>query len=554
MTVPVTENSGSTLGIPKYPSTDDTTASNVELWCVSCRCGYERVTMKALLKNLQFEVDDGKEIFSMFLRKTYSGKFFIECKENTDMKSIWETLPEIYATKVTLKAITSLSVLLDPEYFLLKGDYVFIKEGFYAGDIAVIDEILQDKQKVLLKVVPRIDYKNTCSELLLNERPIRRLFNHGKASKYDPNKIEKITNKRFLFRGKMYRDGYLIQTYDILELQVDNVLPTSEDIKFFSKIQKEYYREVKQKRPNSSTSFAWLDKCNKVDSVRYDKTASNRETSPVSEPHEYRNETFVELVSQKIACILMVTKNLLKIIDEESNIFWINQDLVSRRIHCPVMECPSVTAPFRNILKVGDIVSEMNDPEKREYDILFIHKRNLFVRERDQRNTSSCTLGIHIVDADNVLLILKQSNRSGTMRMSDKRYDDFLRNEREFQKFSQRLVDRHIPNLPINDTYFNSYFKGPMNDIQELGTKKKDNIIVVNDTAKFLPMKKSDRVVLDYDEKYETLRIQIKPKRCRCGYARSDIDHRCESCSSSSSSSPSSPTPLSPSTCLKLFK
>ena len=184
-----------------------------------------------------------------------AGYIFVEASKKSDVDEALMNVSHVYPrSKMNLVPIKEMPDLLrtrkDKE--LAAGDYVRVKKGLYAGDLAVIHEIETNGLDVTLRLVPRLDYglgedlaksltadakrkrPNTFAPTgLPKERPPQRLFSEAEARKrHDRSLIPNrgLTKKSYTYNKETYENGFLIKNFKLQHLTTENVNPKLEEI------------------------------------------------------------------------------------------------------------------------------------------------------------------------------------------------------------------------------------------------------------------------------------------------------------------------------------
>lgn len=131
-----------------------------------------------------------------------------------------------------------------------KNAWVRVKRGIYRGDIAQIEDYDDTRNRVTLRIVPRIDFQQIIQKLDASssedrkrkrtQRPIARVFNAEEVATLldaHPHLAEKLRVERvgdsLLFMGQKFKDGYLVKTWNIRSIEVSDVHPTLPELQKF---------------------------------------------------------------------------------------------------------------------------------------------------------------------------------------------------------------------------------------------------------------------------------------------------------------------------------
>ncbi|KAJ9605115.1 transcription elongation factor spt5 [Cladophialophora chaetospira] len=230
------------------------------IWGVRCKQGKEReIVAKICKKMIESKGRNALKICSVFQRGDGEGPMaayiFVEAVKKSDVDEALNGVADVYPrTKMNLVPIKEMPDLLRTrkEKQLLAGEYVRVKKGLYAGDLAVVDEIESNGLEVTLRLVPRLDYglsedfakpptadakrkrPNTfAAPGLPKERPPQRLFNEVEAKKRHDRLLTKtntLTRKSYVYNKETYEDGFLIKNYRLQHISTVDVNPKLEEI------------------------------------------------------------------------------------------------------------------------------------------------------------------------------------------------------------------------------------------------------------------------------------------------------------------------------------
>lgn len=110
--------------------------------------------------------------------------------------------------------------------------FVRVKKGLYKGDLGQVVRLMEDAQKVVLKLVPRIDMSelNGGSYSALKVRPEQKRFD---PTRFPEDKVERKNNARlggmfYEYNRNFYRDGMLYKEFLVSDVLQD-VQPSQEE-------------------------------------------------------------------------------------------------------------------------------------------------------------------------------------------------------------------------------------------------------------------------------------------------------------------------------------
>jgi transcription elongation factor SPT5 len=205
-----------------------------KLWLVPCSKGKEREAVinlmnKALLKSAE---GDNLSIFSAFCSDHLSDYIYVEAYKLVHVIAAIRGIRYLYEGKVSLVPVKEM-----PEVFsmdkvsrvkLHKGMFVRVKSGDYKGDVAQIWAVEEQRGKVIVRVVPRLE-----KSLDRRTRPTAKLFN-PKDFTGSESRIDKESGLQvYHMNGNNFLDGFLLKTMSIKSLQTSNVSPSLAEIQLF---------------------------------------------------------------------------------------------------------------------------------------------------------------------------------------------------------------------------------------------------------------------------------------------------------------------------------
>jgi len=136
------------------------------------------------------------------------------------------------------------------------GQWVRVNGGTYKGDLAQIHSIEEHRTKIVVKLIPRIDFnadyddeedndKPKIKRKSLKNRPLPKIFNCDEIDKSKYDKIKSDTGEEFIIYKNMRfkQDGLLYKEVNIKNLTIDNIQPTHEELKSFASILSEEGQE-----------------------------------------------------------------------------------------------------------------------------------------------------------------------------------------------------------------------------------------------------------------------------------------------------------------------
>ncbi|RMD39356.1 hypothetical protein DV735_g5777, partial [Chaetothyriales sp. CBS 134920] len=236
---------------------------DAKIWGIRCREGKEREIVRKLMQKMLERAKTGKslDICSVFERGEGSmrGYIFVEAFDKRNVDAALTDVSDVYPrSKTNLVPIKEMPDLLrvNKSKELNPGEYVRIKRGLYAGDLAVVEDVVANGLEVTVKLVPRLTYgadedvpRTVAGEDAKRKRgfgagaspatrPPARLFSEAEAKKRHSRFLQSnrgLTGKSFTYRNDVYEDGFLIKEFRLQHLQTENVQPKLEETQMFTK-------------------------------------------------------------------------------------------------------------------------------------------------------------------------------------------------------------------------------------------------------------------------------------------------------------------------------
>jgi transcription elongation factor SPT5 len=174
-----------------------------------------------------------------------AGYIYVEARRQPDVMTAVDNVNFCYANHVQLIPVNEMPQLLNVKKpkEIKEGSFVRMKRpAKYAGDLAQIVEVEINANEVKVRLVPRIEYgsseMNGSSAAKRkrpgNIRPAATLFNENEAKKETRYFVPRGKG-RYEFHGEDYENGYLIKTFKISAIQLEDVNPTLEEATKFSR-------------------------------------------------------------------------------------------------------------------------------------------------------------------------------------------------------------------------------------------------------------------------------------------------------------------------------
>ncbi|WVZ18612.1 hypothetical protein V8G54_008818 [Vigna mungo] len=218
-----------------------------KLWMVKCAIGREREASVCLMQKC---IDRGSElqIRSAIALDHLKNYIYVEADKEAHVREACKGLRNIFGQKITLVPIREMTDVLSVEskaIDLARDTWVRMKIGTYKGDLAKVVNVDNVRQRVTVKLIPRIDLQALANKLEGREAvkkkafvPPPRFMNVDKARELhirvkhgrDPY------GERFdAIGGMMFKDGFLYKTVSIKSITAQNINPTFDEWEKFCK-------------------------------------------------------------------------------------------------------------------------------------------------------------------------------------------------------------------------------------------------------------------------------------------------------------------------------
>uniref|UniRef100_A0A0D3GE20 Transcription elongation factor SPT5 n=1 Tax=Oryza barthii TaxID=65489 RepID=A0A0D3GE20_9ORYZ len=215
-----------------------------KLWMI----GHERETAICLMQKFIDRSDlQIKSVVALDHLKNY---IYVEAEKEAHVKEACKGLRNIYASaKITLVPIKEMADVLSVEsksVDLSRDAWVRMKLGIYKGDLAKVVDVDNVRQRVTVKLIPRIDLQALASKLEGREAvkkkafvPPPRFFNIDEAREMHirvERRRDKDSGEYFeMIDGLMFKDGFLYKTVSIKSISTQNIQPSFDELEKFRK-------------------------------------------------------------------------------------------------------------------------------------------------------------------------------------------------------------------------------------------------------------------------------------------------------------------------------
>lgn len=218
------------------------------LWMVKCAIGRERETAICLMQKFIDRPD--LQIRSVIALDHLKNYIYVEASKEAHVKEACKGLRTIYSSaKVMLVPIKEMTDVLSVEsktIELSRDTWVRMKLGIYKGDLAKVIDVDNVRQKVTVKLIPRIDLQLLANKLenrdVVKKKafvPPPRFFNIDEAREMHirvERRRDKDTGEYFeMVENMMFKDGFLYKTVSMKSIRSQNIQPTFDELEKFRK-------------------------------------------------------------------------------------------------------------------------------------------------------------------------------------------------------------------------------------------------------------------------------------------------------------------------------
>ncbi|MCL7034964.1 hypothetical protein MKW94_004064 [Papaver nudicaule] len=219
-----------------------------KLWMVKCAIGREREAAVCLMQKC---IDKGSEmqIRSAIALDHLKNYIYIEADKESHVREACKGLRNMYAQKVMLVSIKEMTDVLSVEskaIDLAEDTWVRMKIGTYKNDLAKVVNVDNVRQRVTVKLIPRIDLQAVANKSEGREvvkkkgfNPPPRFMNIEEAREMGilvERRRDPDTNDYFWkMEGMMFKEGFLYKTVSLKSIYSQNIRPTFDELEKFRK-------------------------------------------------------------------------------------------------------------------------------------------------------------------------------------------------------------------------------------------------------------------------------------------------------------------------------
>ncbi|XP_076924579.1 putative transcription elongation factor SPT5 homolog 1 [Bidens hawaiensis] len=218
-----------------------------KLWMVKCAIGHEREVAVCLMQKC---IDRGSElqIRSAIALDHLKNYIYIEADKEAHVKEACKGMRNIYTSSsillVPIKEMTDVLSVESKAIDIARGAWVRMKIGTYKGDLAKVVDVDNVKQRVTVKLIPRIDLQALANKLEGREvqkkkafTPPPRFMNIDEAREMhipverrrDPMSGVYYEN----INGMKFKDGFLYKSVSMKSISTINIQPSFDELEKF---------------------------------------------------------------------------------------------------------------------------------------------------------------------------------------------------------------------------------------------------------------------------------------------------------------------------------
>ncbi|KAI3870399.1 hypothetical protein MKX03_008407 [Papaver bracteatum] len=224
----------------RLPSVKDS-----KLWTVKCAIGREREAAVCLMQKC-YDLP-GMHIRSSIALDYLQNYIYVEADREAHVREACKGLKMLDTRKIVLVPIKEMTDVVSEKgkaVDIVKDMWVRMKIGIYKGDIAKVVSVPDMRQRVMLKLIPRVDLQAVADKLdgrKVSKKaivPPQRLVNSDEARNVNiPVDSRKERSTRITFDvidGKTFKDGFLYKTVSKKSIEYQNIQPSLNELERFS--------------------------------------------------------------------------------------------------------------------------------------------------------------------------------------------------------------------------------------------------------------------------------------------------------------------------------
>ncbi|KAI3897109.1 hypothetical protein MKW98_015805 [Papaver atlanticum] len=206
----------------RLPSVKDS-----KLWTVKCATGREREAAVYLMKKC-YDLPAGMHITSAISLDYLQNYIYVEADKEAHVREDCKGLKMLDARKIVLVPIKEMTDVVSAKgkaIDIVKDMWVRMKIGIYKGDIAKVVGVPDMRQRLMVKLIPRLDLQAVADKL------------QGEARNLNipvDSRRERSTGIYFdVIDGKTFKDGFLYKTVSKKSVEYQNIQPSFDELERF---------------------------------------------------------------------------------------------------------------------------------------------------------------------------------------------------------------------------------------------------------------------------------------------------------------------------------
>ncbi|GAB2296608.1 hypothetical protein Dimus_030719, partial [Dionaea muscipula] len=218
---------------------------DAKLWMVKCAIGFEREIAASLMQ--KFIDKPGLKIRTAIALDHLKNYIYIEADREAHVREAIKGMNKIYGRQIFLVPIKEMTDALSVEskaIDLSRDSWVRMKSGTYKGDLAQVMEVDSVRQRVTVKLIPRIDLQALANKLEGRESAKKkafvqppRLMNVVETS-FSIIRIDRrrdpLSGEYFEYIGGMrFKDGFMWKDVSMKSIRSQDIQPTFDELEKF---------------------------------------------------------------------------------------------------------------------------------------------------------------------------------------------------------------------------------------------------------------------------------------------------------------------------------
>ncbi|KAM3224732.1 hypothetical protein ACQJBY_057852 [Aegilops geniculata] len=212
-----------------------------KLWMVKCAVGHERETALCLMQKFIDRQD--LQIKSVVALEHLKNYIYVEAEKEAHVKEACKGLRNIFSSAkillVPTKEMTDVLSVTSKSADLSRDTWVRLKLGIYKGDLAKVVEVDDVRQKVTVKLIPRLDLQALTDKLKGLKVAKKKSFIPPPREMNIPveRRRDRDSGEYFEMVGALkFEDGFLRKKVSIKSISTQNVKPSLDELEKFGRV------------------------------------------------------------------------------------------------------------------------------------------------------------------------------------------------------------------------------------------------------------------------------------------------------------------------------